>query len=128
MVSIDLIGLVVTLGITGLRYPFYALAAAAIHEFGRLAMAVFLNSRVETVMTAGAFSTTTVVNADLLTGALIAFSGALANFIICATSGGIAAERTRHIIDPRLKLRNPFAVVNLRLALFSCLFNIGQFW
>lgn len=128
MVSIDLIGLAVTLGIIGLRYPLYALAAAAIHEFGRLAMTVFLSGQVEAVVAAGAFSTTTVSDTDLITAALIAFGGPLANFIIGATSGGLLSERTEHVIDPRSTLRNPFAVVNFRLALFSCLFNIGQFW
>ncbi|QJW48103.1 hypothetical protein HA075_21695 [bacterium BFN5] len=127
MVYIDLIGLVITILVIGIRYPHYGVAAVLIHEFGRVAMTVFLHGQVESVVTAGVFSTAVVSNSNFIMLALIGFAGPLTNFIICSTSGGIAFERTISLLDPRACLRNPFAVVNLRLALFSCLFNIRQF-
>ncbi|MPN01090.1 hypothetical protein SDC9_148293 [bioreactor metagenome] len=118
----------ITISVISFRYPFYGFAAIFVHEFGRLTMTLLLHTQIQSVTTAGAFSTTIVDHSSVLAIMLIAFAGPLANFIVCSTSGGISFERTPHIIDPRSKLHNPFAIINLRLAVFSCLFNIGQFY
>ncbi|MEG6585668.1 hypothetical protein [Dendrosporobacter sp. 1207_IL3150] len=125
MVSIDFIGLIITTIAISLRYPHYGIAAMVIHEFGRIAMAVFLQSDVQMLTAAGVFSSATVTATSVVTTLLISFSGPLANFIIGSITGGVGLEQTRKVFDPRSRLNNPFAVVNLRLALFSCLFNIG---
>jgi len=124
MVSIDIIGLFITICVISFRYPQYGLLAVGIHEFGRALMTVFLQGQIESIIAAGAFSTTVVSNSSMLINLLIAFGGPLANFIIGSTSGGVEFERTPHLINPNARLRNPVAVINLRLALISSIFNI----
>ena len=128
MLAIDFIGLAVTVCLVGLRYPHYVVVAALIHDFGRVIMTLFFHGEIESLVAAGAFSTTTVSNlgSDLKL-ALVIFSGPLANYIVSATVGGVEFERTAALVSPFAVLTHPFAVINLRLAIISCLVNIWQF-
>lgn len=128
MVAVDFIGLILTICIVGLRYPHYVLAAAFIHEAGRILMALFLHGQIDTLVAAGAFGIASIGN--LGSGAklaMVVFAGPLANYIVSSTAGGVEFERTTHLLNPFAILTHPFAVVNLRLALVSCLVNIWQF-
>ncbi len=120
MVKVDFIGLLLTVFFVGLRYPHYVIIAASIHEIGRLLMAVFLASHVESIVAAGAFGRM-IVN-DNQTGiinALLIYSGSLANYIISSMIGGIAFEPTTKLINPLAQLKSPFAVINFRLCILS---------
>lgn len=127
MVSLDVIGVFITIGLIGMRYPVHGMAAILIHELGRLVMAFFLDGRITEAVTAGAFSTIAVSNADMIGGILISLGGPVANFIICATAGSFTPERAGYLLNPAAKLSQPFAVVNFRLAVLSGLFNLSQF-
>lgn len=125
MLSVDIIGIVITICLVGLRYPHYVFLAAIIHDVGRVLMTLFLHGSIQSIISAGAFGTT--MAAGIKSGSpvyLIMFSGAIANYIVSATAGGIEFEKTRHIVNPFLAVKHPFAVVNLRLAILSLLVNL----
>lgn len=127
MLSIDLIGLMLTVLIVGVRYPHYVIVAAMIHELGRILMALFLHGEIEVILAAGAFGTTTVSNySSSLTVVLIMLSGPLANYIIGAAAG-IQNDRMANLINSSAVLASPFAVINFRLAVMSILVSLWQF-
>jgi len=122
MLGIDLIGLLATIFLVGLRYPHYVLFAACVHEFGRIFVAVFLHAHIDYIIAAGAFGTMTVSNYNLgAIGIVLIFSGPLANYIVCSIAGGIAFEPTKSLLNPLVRLKSPFAVINFRLCIISCL-------
>lgn len=128
MLTIDFIGLLFTACLTGIRYPHYVLLATLIHELGRICMTMFLHGSIEAVVAAGAFGSTFFSKLDnSVQGVLIIFSGPLANYIACSVAQGVATERTGNLINPFLGVRHPFAVVNLRFAILSVIFNIWHF-
>ena len=125
MLAIDLVGLVITICLVGLRYPHYVFCAAVIHDVARVIMILFLHGNLETVVAAGAFGST--VAQGIKTGfpsLLVVFSGPLANYIISATTGGVEYEKTRAIVSPLASVRHPFAVVNLRMGILALLVNL----
>ena len=127
MVAIDLIGLVGTIFLVGLRYPHYVLVAASVHEFGRIFISLFSHSHIDYIVAAGAFGTLAVSN--YTSGAinmLLIFSGSLANYIVCSIAGGIAYEPTAHLLNPLSNLKYPFAVINFRLSIIACLIQIWK--
>lgn len=129
MLTIDFIGLLFTIFLAGVRYPVHVLGAAAIHELGRVAMALFLHGHIDSVLAAGAFGAT--VASNLKSGGpamLIAFSGPLTSLIISAGTGGVTREKPAGIINPMAAAHYPFAVVNLRLACLSALYTIWNFF
>lgn len=122
MLTIDLIGLLATIVLVGLRYPHYVLVATCIHEFGTIFVGVFLHAKIDYIVAAGAFGTMAVSNYNSYAiGNLIIFSGSLANYIISSMIGGIAFEPTANLLNPLVHLRSPFAVVNFRLCILSAL-------
>ena len=122
MLGIDLIGLLATIILVGLRYPHYVLFAACVHEFGRIFIVVFLHTHVDYIMAAGAFGTMAVSNYNPgAIGALLIFSGPIANYIVCSIIGGICFEPTKNLLNPLIKLKYPFAVINFRLCIVSSL-------
>lgn len=127
MVVVDIVGLLFTVVLVGVRYPHYVLAAAMIHEVGRIAMTVFLHQHIELLVAAGAFGKTTVNNQEtMLAAACIAVSGPLANYIVSAVVGGIEYERGGTLLNPLARLKHPFGVVNLRLAVVSFVLSMIQ--
>lgn len=125
MVAIDFIGLLITILLIGLRYPHYVLMAALVHELGKILMIMFVHGHIDTIIAAGAFGNTVVSNYNNngILDALIVFSGPLANYIVSSTAGGVEFEKTVNLISPAASLKSPFAVINLRLAIISFLFN-----
>ncbi|SHI34303.1 hypothetical protein [Propionispora hippei] len=127
MVVVDIVGLLFTVVLVGVRYPHYVLAAAMIHEAGRIAMTVFLHQHIELLVAAGAFGKTTINNQEtMLAAACIAASGPLANYIVSAVVGGIEYERGGTLLNPLARLKHPFGVVNLRLAVVSFVLSMIQ--
>jgi hypothetical protein len=127
MITIDYIGLVITVCLVGLRYPQYVLGACILHDLGRVLMALFLHGHIDSIVTAGAFGSTAASNIRAgVPALLVTFSGPLTNYIFSATAGGIDYLKTRHILNPWGAVKHPFAVVNLRLAVLSLLVNLWQ--
>lgn len=127
MLSVDLIGLLLTACLTGLRYPHCVLGAAVIHDLGSVLTAIFFQGRVEAVIAAGAFGTTAVSGVKTGVPAVaVALGGPLANYLVGASLGGAAWEKTSRLLHPGAALKHPFAVVNLRLALVSALAALWQ--
>jgi len=127
MLGIDLIGLLATIFLVGLRYPHYVLFAACIHEFGRIFVAVFLHTHIDYIVAAGAFGTMVVSNYNVgAMGIVLMFSGPIANYIACSIVGGIVLEPTKNLINPLVNLKSPFAVINFRLCIISCLILIWK--
>lgn len=127
MLTIDYIGLLITIGLIGLRYPHHVLGAAAIHDLGRILMALFLQGRIETIIAAGAFGAAAVSGVKAgVPPVVVAFGGPLANYLVSANLGGAAGEKNAHLLHPGAALKRPFAVINLRLALLSSLVTIWQ--
>lgn len=129
MLTIDIVGLLLTIIFIGLRYPHYVVFAAVIHELGRIIMVLFLHGNIESVVAAGIFGSTVANN--FKEGSmywLVIFNGPLANYIVSATAGGIEFEKTAHLINPFKKLAYPFAVINLRFAIISLLINLKVFF
>jgi len=129
MLAIDIIGLVMTVCLIGIRYPHFVLGAAIIHDMGRVVMALFLHGNIESIVAAGAFGSTDVSNLNsVLKNAVIILSGPLANYMVSATVGGIERERTINLFNPCATLQSSFAVINLRLAILSFLVNLWHFF
>ena len=127
MLGIDLIGLLATICLVGVRYPHYVLLATCIHELGSIFVAVFLHGQIDYIVAAGAFGTMAVSNYNSsIIGILILFSGSLANYIISSILGGIGFESTANLINPWARLKFPFAVINFRLCIISCLVLIWK--
>lgn len=128
MLSIDIIGLIFTVALIGVRYPVHALAAALCHDLGRILMILFLHGRIEAVIAAGAFGTAAA--SDIPGGVqtlLVVFSGPLANYILSAGAGGVELEKPGRLLQSAAALKHPFAVVNLRLALLSVVVNLWKY-
>ena len=127
MLMIDLVGIIFTICLVGLRYPHYVLCAVVIHDLGRVLMTLFLHGHLETIVAAGAFGATVVTGVKSgVPALLILFGGAIANYAASATAGGIEYERTRHILNPLARIKHPFAVINLRLAMVSLVVTLWQ--
>lgn len=120
MLSVDLIGLIVTIVIVGIRYPHVVLLAALANNVAQLVMALFLYGSIEAIIASGAFGSVVINNnAALHIKILVLVSGPLANYYLCKLTGGIAYEPTFELFSPVVKLRHPFAVINFRFALLS---------
>lgn len=126
MLAVDFVGLFITACIVGLRYPHYVLAAAILHGMGQLMMALFLHGKIDLIVAAGAFSIAKVSNIGIYSNAIVMFSGVLANYIMACSFGGVEKEPSSRLFNPFAKLRCPFAVINLRLALVSLFINIAH--
>lgn len=127
MLTVDYIGLLITVCIVGLRYPHCVLGAAVIHDLGRVLMAIILQGRIETIIAAGAFGSAAVGSIKAgWPAVLMAFSGPLANYLVSANLGGAVWENTSRLLNPGAVLNRPFAVINLRLAILSAVVTILQ--
>jgi len=128
MLMVDIVGIIVTVCLVGLRYPLYVLCAMVINDLGRVLTTLFLHGKIQSIIAAGAFGSTT--SAGIHSGAMtvfVIFSGAIANYIVSATAGGVAYEKTANILNPLSPVKHPFAIVNLRLALLTFLINMWHF-
>lgn len=128
MLTLDVIGLIISVFLVGLRYAHYACIAVVIGELGSIMMSLFVNARVDTVVAAGVFSRMNVqgVNAGLPLF-IIYFGGPLVNYFVGMAFGGLAKGQFAKIVNPFAKVRHPFAVTNLRLATLSMLYNGWQY-
>jgi hypothetical protein len=127
MLAFDFVGMLVTICLIGLRYPHYVLMASLINGFGQVIMTLFLHGHIESVVAAGAFGSTMVSGIKGgVPAMLIIFAGALSNYIVSASAGGVEYEKTSDVLNPFSPVKHPFAVVNLRLALLSFIVNIWQ--
>lgn len=127
MVAIDFIGLMMTMCLAGLRYPHYVLAAAAIHDLGRVMMVFFLKGHIELVIAAGVFGTANVTGlSSSFKAALVILGGPFACYLVSAIAGGVEREKTARLLNPTAILQSPFAVITLRVAILSFLVNIWQ--
>jgi len=127
MLGVDLIGMLATIFAVGLRYPHYVLLAACVHEIGHIFAAVFLHTPIDYIIAAGAFGSMAVshYNSGII-GIILIFSGPFANYIVCSLAGGIDFEPTKNLLNPLVNLKYPFAVINFRLCLISCLILIWK--
>lgn len=127
MIAIDFIGLVMTICLAGLRYPHYVLAAAAIHDVGRILMVFFLKGHIELIIAAGVFGTANVSGlSSSLKAALVILGGPLACYLVSAIVGGVEREKTARLLNPTAILHSPFAIITMRVAILSFLVNIWQ--
>lgn len=128
MIAIDVIGLILTVCLTGARYPHFVIIAAFIQEAGRFLMTVFMHGQPHSLVAAGAFGIATVISSDgMMIGNFIVLGGTLANFIVSSISGGFELEKAKNILNPLSDLHCPFAVVNLRVAVLSFTVNAWYF-
>lgn len=127
MVSIDIVGLMISIILVSVRYPHYALGAAVANAAGQVLMAVFLAGNIDSIVTAGAFSSAAVTLSQHKTLLFMA-SGPLTNFIISKIAGGITFVSTANLVSPLAVLKHPLAVINFRFAVISLLLSICQFF
>lgn len=127
MLIIDLVGVVTTIFLIGIRYPHYVLLAVSLHELGEILITVFLHGQISTIVASGAFSTISVSNYNASNlGAVLAFSGSLTNYVVSSLAGGIAFEPTSRLLNPISSLKSPFAVINFRLCILACFISIWK--
>ncbi|MEN6412532.1 MAG: hypothetical protein ABFC84_07190 [Veillonellales bacterium] len=129
MVTIDVVGLLLTICLTGLRYPHFVMIAALIQEAGEVLMTIFMHGQINSLVAAGAFGMAAVMSPDgVMIGQLIVLGGTLANFIVSSISGGVELEKAKDVLNPLSVLQYPFAVVNLRVAVISFTVNAWYFF
>lgn len=127
MLTIDLIGLLTTVLVVGIRYPHYVLLATFIHGLGQILVVVVAHAQLDSLVTAGAFGTIAASHHNLgVFGVLLFFSGSLANYIVSSLAGGIAFETTKCLLNPWANLKYPFSVINFRLFIISSLVQIWK--
>ena len=124
MMAVDMVGLIISIIMVGIRYPHYALAAAAINTCGQILMAILLAANIEKIVTAGAFSSASITNLMELQRLLFVFSGPVANFLVSKAAGGIQFVSNAQLINPSAVLKQPLAVTNLRFAVISLVLSI----
>ena len=124
MMAVDFIGILITAVIVGVRYPHYVLAATIWQQVGQSVMALFLHGKIESVLSAGAFSVMKVSQLNSYSSMLVLFSGAIANYILASAVGGVNQEASSALLNPFSRLKFPFAVINLRLALLTLVVNL----
>ncbi|HWR54949.1 MAG TPA: hypothetical protein VN462_00455 [Negativicutes bacterium] len=129
MLTLDVIGLIISVFLIGLRYAHYACIAVVIGALGSIMMSLFVNAQVDTVVAAGVFSRMNIqgVNAGLPLF-MIYFGGPLVNYFIGMACGGPEKGKLARIVNPFAKVRYPFAVTNIRLAILSMLYNGWQYF
>jgi len=122
MVTIDIIGLLATVFLVGIRYPHYVLVGTCIYEFGHVFITLLLHGHIRYIVAAGVFGTMAVGDDHSnIIEKIIILSGPLANYVTCVVAGGIVFEPTGNLLNPLANLRSPFAVVNFRLCILSLL-------
>lgn len=121
MLSVDLIGLLFTVGLVGPRYPLHGLAAALIHDLGRVLVILFFHGRIEAIVAAGAFGGAVTSGLKGYPAIAALFGGSLISYLVSCGAGGVAWEKTVNLVSPVAPVRQPFAVVNFRLAVLSAL-------
>lgn len=120
MVIVDFFGLLLTVIVVGLRYPHYVLIAALLHEVGRIIIALSLHGHIDSISAAGIFGSAQMSNlGGKLVNIMVLLSGAATNYFISSLSGKIGYEPTVSLFNPVSRLKYPFAVINLRLAVLS---------
>lgn len=125
MLSIDVLGLIITGLLLGPRYVHCVLAASALAEAGRVVMTLFLQARVTGLLWGGLFGGVQVQDIHgAWPAALILFSGPLVNYIASSCYGGIGSDGWKRVINPLRPLTAPFAVINFRLAMVMALGGI----
>ncbi len=128
MLAIDVIGIIFTIIITGIRYPHYVILAIVIHHFAQLLTVFLLHGTLNGVVAAGAFNSVIVSELSHKYYKLfILFSGSLSSYLTSRIIGGVEFEPTPLLVRPWAKLRYPFAVINLRLAIVSFLLILASF-
>lgn len=129
MITVDLIGILITSCMVGIRYPGYLLLAILAHETGRVILAVFFQGQIDSIMVAGVFSATSVSHLSSgMKTLFISLGGPIANYVVCSTVGGVEWEKTSHLINPFSVLRHPIAVINLRFAVVSFFISIIRYF
>lgn len=128
MISIDVVGLIISIVLVSIRYPHHALAAALANALGQVIIAAFFAGDIEKIVTAGAFTSAAVTNLSEFKSVVFLISGPLTNFIISKIAGGIEFVSTAHLISPAAVLKHPFAVINLRFAVISLILSVFQFF
>ena len=128
MLTLDFAGLLITICLAGIRYPHYVLLFAVVHDFGMILTAIFLQGQINTVVTAGVFSTVGVSGLDTVKIIIIAFSGTFINYSLGTFIGGSEFEKTAHMLNSLSKLRHPMSVINLRLAFLSFFVTIWKLY
>ncbi|MDT8901102.1 hypothetical protein [Anaeroselena agilis] len=128
MLSVDFAGLILTVCLTGLRYPLCVLGAAVIHDLGAVLTALVFQGRVDSVIAAGAFGTASVSGVKAgVPAVMVALGGSLVNYLVGASFAGAAWEKNSRLLNPGAVLKQPFAVINLRLAVLSAIVALWQF-
>lgn len=128
MLILDVVGMIVSTFMVGLRYAHYVWAAAIIGAVGSVLASLFVNAQVDMVVAAGVFSRITVhgVNAGLPQFAQY-FGGPLVNYFVGMACGGLEKEKFWGKLNPFARVSQPFAVINIRLAVLSVIYNAWQY-
>lgn len=122
-VKVDLVGLLVSICLLGIRYPHYVILAALINFFGFCLGAFLLPDGLETIIVSGIFSTAEKETA--FTTKTVLFAVALfANYAAARLSGLPALKNAASFCSPFAVLDNPFSVINLRFAAAFLLYNL----
>lgn len=128
MLALDIIGLIMTILLVGLRYTHYVLGAVLIGEAGRIFASLYVNAQLDTLVAGGIFSRVDIqgVNAKLSL-LFIYFGGSLVNYFVGMAFGGLEKEKFAYLLNPFASVRHPFAVMNIRLAILSAAYNGWQY-
>lgn len=128
MLALDIIGLVITVFLVGLRYAHYVLLAAVLGETGRIMAILYMNIQPDAVVAGGIFGRMYLQGIHTqLAVVFIYFGGALTNFFIGMAFGGLEKERFASLFNPFAVIKQPFAVINLRLAILAAAYNGWQY-
>lgn len=127
MLIIDIIGLVFTVLLVGPQYLHYIVAAVVVGEAGRLLMLLYVGAQLETMVAGGVFDSITAHGAVGIRLLLIYFGGVLFNYFIGMACGGIEQEKLINVLNPFALVKQPFAVINIRLAILSGIYNGWQY-
>lgn len=116
MVGIDLVGLIVTILITGPLLAGQIVLAALVQELGRLIVALAAGGHVQSMMAGGVFGRTGVTG---LSPAVPLLAGPFVLLLVGALSAGPSAWSQPAFWLPWARTDRPFAAACCRLAILS---------
>ncbi|MDL2281107.1 hypothetical protein LJC10_04540 [Selenomonadales bacterium OttesenSCG-928-I06] len=126
-INIDLVILIITICLLGIRYPHYVLIAAFINLFGYLLAAIIFSTKVNLIVFGGIFNSFSFSNLSFIETAGLFLSGPFLNFLIASVLND-KPEKTQQslaFVIPYATLRNPLKTINMRFAFVTFLYNIG---
>lgn len=132
MLQIDIIGLIITIFFLGPQNILYIVLAIIVHELGRILSLLLLMPQLELMVTGGVLNIMIFkVPEPFIFSLLTILAGPFFCFLMGLICKGMnfrnfGFRQLNNLLNPFIKLKKPWAIINLRLALFSAIISLAR--